>query len=255
MSQIARMSACNGLSSKDAIRALSCKRWQALRHREGERERAVDIQECCTPWKNGAPKMTDPGNCTPSHLSGTGDSQRDSRESIESFAIENPYFYSASGRTWICDSCESPDSRESRHCTSSHPCARHAPLLRAPQSTKPPKFAPPPTRHTNRRSPCARRGGDFVWLFDNGAGLLPDLRAYQGWPQVFSALFSPKHRKMSTFMARNATFFLRERQVARNSGDTPVTDRARKTHKFQNESFGAKIGPLEDPCCAIPYRI
>ena len=52
-------------------------------------------------------------------LSGTGDSQRDSRESNsrESFAIETPYFYSVSGRfariTRISDSRESPDSHES----------------------------------------------------------------------------------------------------------------------------------------------
>ena len=47
-------------------------------------------------------------------LSGTGDSQRDSRES---FAIEVPFFYSTSGRfarfTRIFDSRESPESCES----------------------------------------------------------------------------------------------------------------------------------------------
>ena len=50
--------------------------------------------------------------------SGTGDSQRDSRESIRANHSQlNPYFYSASGRfariTRISDSRESPDSRES----------------------------------------------------------------------------------------------------------------------------------------------
>ena len=51
-------------------------------------------------------------------LSGTGDSQRDSRESIRAHHSQlNPYFYSASDRfariTRISDSRESPDSRES----------------------------------------------------------------------------------------------------------------------------------------------
>ena len=52
-------------------------------------------------------------------LSGTGDSQRDSRESIRAnrVAIETPVFIAPSGRfariTRISDSRESPDSRES----------------------------------------------------------------------------------------------------------------------------------------------
>ena len=71
-----------------------------------------------------------------SWLSGTGDSQRDSRESIRANRFAriirnwNPYFYSASGRfariTWFSDSRESPDSRES--CES----------IRANHATKPP---------------------------------------------------------------------------------------------------------------------
>ena len=63
-------------------------------------------------------------------LSGTGDSQRDSRESIRANHSQlKPYFYSASGRfariTRISDSRESPDSRES--CES----------IRANHATKP----------------------------------------------------------------------------------------------------------------------
>ena len=75
-----------------------------------------------------------------SGLSGTGDSQRDSRESIRANHSQlKPLFYSASGRfariTRLSDSRESPDSREScesiraNHATNSGPCVPRFPIL------------------------------------------------------------------------------------------------------------------------------
>ena len=86
----------------------------------------------------------------PWRLSGTGDSQCDSRESIRANHSQlKPYFYSASGRfariTRISDSRESPDSRES--CES----------IRANHATKP---------------------GDFVLLS------LPRAHTKSGWLEV-----------------------------------------------------------------------
>ena len=86
------------------------------------------------------------------NLSGTGDSQRDSRESIcANHSQLKPYFYSSSGRfariTRISDSRESPDSRES--CESIR--ANHATKRRIvsgkesshQRAPNPPEFAQP----------------------------------------------------------------------------------------------------------------
>ena len=75
------------------------------------------VQKHCDRREKGN-KKTQESLVISKELSGTGDSQRDSRESIRAnHSQSKPYFYSASGRfariTRISNSHESPDSRES----------------------------------------------------------------------------------------------------------------------------------------------